>query len=155
MLPAALPPPPDAPPLAVPSEATSRQERRAHAIGQSSLAAAGLGVGLLALRAVSIHAPACPFRSLTGVPCPGCGITRLADALAHGRLQVAVGADPAGVALLVAIAVVAVAYGIATKLLHRPVPRWLEHGIVPLAFVALIAVHWATTIVTGTLPSTA
>ena len=127
--------------------------RRARAIGQTSLALAGLGAGLIALRAVSIHAPACPFRSVTGVPCPGCGMTRLADAVAHGHLDTATRADAAGVALLAVLAVIAVAHLVRVVVQRGEPPRWLRTWAVPALLLALVAVHWGTTIVTGGLIS--
>ena len=43
----------------------------------------------------------CPFRRLTGLPCPGCGLTRSWVYLAHGRWGDAFAAHPFG---LVAVA---------------------------------------------------
>nr|WP_243726101.1 DUF2752 domain-containing protein [Actinomadura rubrisoli] len=40
------------------------------------------------------HYPACPFLALTGHYCPGCGATRLVNALAHGHPGVAFGLNP-------------------------------------------------------------
>lgn len=37
----------------------------------------------------------CPFRLLTGYLCPGCGVTHMALALAHGDLYGAMSANPA------------------------------------------------------------
>ena len=53
---------------------------------------------------------ACAFRGLTGLPCPGCGITTSLLALARGDAQASWAANPAGFAvmsLLVGQAVVA------------------------------------------------
>lgn len=38
----------------------------------------------------------CTFRRLTGVPCPGCGLTRSFVFLAHGQLLDALRANPLG-----------------------------------------------------------
>jgi hypothetical protein len=50
----------------------------------------------------------CPFRLATGLPCPGCGLTRSWVYLAHGRWADSVAANPFGVvaaALVVALIV--------------------------------------------------
>ena len=52
------------------------------------------------------HYPSCPFLSLTGLYCPGCGALRAVHALAHGDLVTALDRNVlavAGVALLAAI----------------------------------------------------
>lgn len=127
---------------------------RAHVVGAGAASAVGLGVALVAARTVGIHAPPCPFRAVTGIPCPGCGMTRLADAVAHGHLATAVTADAAGVALLVALAVLAGVHLVRTRLLGGEPARWMHRRWVPALLVALVAVHWATTVVTGGLPAT-
>ncbi len=38
----------------------------------------------------------CPLRTLTGVPCPLCGMTMGVEATAHGHLLAALRANPAG-----------------------------------------------------------
>jgi hypothetical protein len=38
----------------------------------------------------------CPLRTLTGVPCPLCGMTTSVEATAHGHLLAALRANPAG-----------------------------------------------------------
>lgn len=49
----------------------------------------------------------CPFRRMTGLPCPGCGLTRSWVYLAHGRWSDSWAAHPFGVvAVLAAIALV-------------------------------------------------
>lgn len=51
----------------------------------------------------------CTFRETTGVPCPGCGLTRVADRVAHFNVIGALHANPLGTiaALGFALAVVA------------------------------------------------
>lgn len=47
----------------------------------------------------------CPLRTLTGVPCPLCGMTTSVEAAVHGHFLVALRANPAGpFALLAAVA---------------------------------------------------
>jgi len=113
----------------------------------------GLGVVLVGARAASLPTPPCPFRALTGIPCPGCGITRLADAVAHGHLTTALRADVAGVAVLVALATIAAVHVAHRSRADALPPRWLQSRALPVVLGALIAVHWVTTIVTGGLPS--
>lgn len=50
----------------------------------------------------------CPFRRLTGLPCPGCGLTRSWVYLAHGQWRDAIVAHPFGlVAVALTVALVA------------------------------------------------
>lgn len=49
----------------------------------------------------------CPLRTLTGVPCPICGMTTSVEATVHGHLLSALQANPAGpLAVLAAVALV-------------------------------------------------
>jgi hypothetical protein len=148
---AAHPPPPPPPPPPAGAGApisVDRAAERSQALGRAALASAGIGTALLAGRAMGLHLPACPLRSLTGVPCPACGTTRLADALAHGRVGDAISADPIGVVLLAVIAVGAVVMGV-SLLRDHPLPRALGTWGVIAVLVALAGVRWATTIVGG------
>jgi hypothetical protein len=49
--------------------------------------------------------PPCPLRTLTGIPCPFCGMTRGVTALVHGQLSAAFSFNP-GAFLMVAMAIV-------------------------------------------------
>jgi len=138
-----LPPPPD----------PDRAATRARVIGRASLTMVGAGAVLLAGRAVSLRLPPCPFRAATGIPCPGCGMTRLADAVAHGRIQQAVGGDAAGVAVLAVLAVLAGAYLVRVVIGKGEPPDWMRRRVLLGGIGALVLVHWVTTIVTGGLPS--
>ena len=62
------------------------------------LAAAGV-LYLIWMRTVGIGIP-CPFRLMTGWKCPGCGVTRMAYALAHLRFREAYDCNPYFLCLL-------------------------------------------------------
>ena len=70
------------------------------------------GLGLLAAGAVLPALPGepglpCPLRTITGVPCPLCGMTTSVVATVHLRLSDALAANPAGIAVvLLAIALI-------------------------------------------------
>ncbi len=117
------------------------------------------GLGLCCLVGAAVANPdtvgtgpvVCPFRLVTGLPCPGCGLTRSWVYLAHGRWGDAFAANPFGlVAMVAAVAlVVTVANGLVTG---TPVPSmtrivtsrpffavaaaWLVFGVVRLLVVA-------------------
>lgn len=114
-------------------------------------AACGIvGVGLTALGAAAVGhpAPACLLRTATGMPCPACGLTRLAQALVDGRIGAALAYDPAGVALLVVVAAMAVRHlvGVARR---RPGSVGLGHRGVVVAALLLAAAHWGTVLTRG------
>ena len=84
--------------------------------------------GLLALfgLAASIYAPDlvmrlahCPLRDVTGVPCPTCGGTHAAVAMAHGRLAEAFTSSP-----LVAGGLVLFSFWLVAGVVTTLVPAW-------------------------------
>lgn len=107
----------------------------------------GAALALLALAPfgarLAAALPACPVQTLAGFPCPGCGTTRAALALAAGDPAAAFAANP-----LAALGwVVAVGGGLAALALlvaRRPLPAlpgWPARWRWPLA-AALVA-DWA------------
>jgi len=87
--------------------------------------------------------PSCLFRTATGFPCPGCGMTRAVLLLMQLRVGAALGAHPAAPVVVAA----ALAWGI-----HPP--RWSPRhrdGLYALALVALLAV-WAVRVPLARLP---
>ncbi len=54
----------------------------------------------------------CPLRTIVGVPCPGCGMTRAARLVLHGDFAGATRMHPLWMVVLPALAVLAVAEGV-------------------------------------------
>jgi hypothetical protein len=83
-------------------------------------------VGLLVARYVPVARIVpfwgCALRQHTGWPCPGCGLTRVADHVSHGHLGLAWEANPLGTvaALLFALAAVAALLHLVFRV---PLPR--------------------------------
>lgn len=66
--------------------------------------AARLGVIALVIGgALALGLPLCPFAIITRHPCPGCGLTRAAFALAHGHVGEALRLHPLSVVLVPAV----------------------------------------------------
>ena len=77
----------------------------------------------------------CPFRRVTGLPCPACGLTRSWQAAAHLRLTESVGYHPLGAATLVGAMVVALDGGSGT-------PRLAGRREIQLSAAALWMATW-------------
>jgi hypothetical protein len=125
--------------------------------GASTTMLAGFGLAGLIVAAVADPATIedgpvlCPFRLMTGLPCPGCGLTRSWVYLAHGQVDDALGANPFGFVTMAAAVVLAVVVA-ATLLRRRPVPSlnpvlrstiftgvigvWIAFAVVRLVVVA-------------------
>jgi hypothetical protein len=54
----------------------------------------GAGMVLVGLNLLGWSLWRCPFHEATGLPCPGCGLTRGMSALAHGEIKASVGWHP-------------------------------------------------------------
>jgi hypothetical protein len=89
------------------------------------------------------EAPACPVKTLSGLPCPSCGATRATLALAGGAPLAALGANPlvtlAWTALIVG-GLVALAMAVCDAPLPS-LPRRLPLGA-RLGVVALLVANW-------------
>jgi hypothetical protein len=123
-----------------------------------ALGLAGL-VGLLVARFIPVaRFPLwrCEFRRLTGWPCPGCGLTRAADRLAHGNLLGALAANPVG-AISGALLALCGVYMVLHLLLRLPTPDlWLnpqEARWARLVLGGVVALNYAFVIVSTRFPS--
>jgi len=66
----------------------------------------------------------CPFRALTGLPCPGCGLTRSWVYAAHGWWEQSFSSHPFGMLLVAAVLVLAVV--VAVRRVRRIPPPDLD-----------------------------
>lgn len=91
--------------------------------------------------------PKCIFHSLTGIPCPGCGTTRVWQYLMHGEIYNALYTNPVSLVLEVAF-VVCVAWmwidsirGTKThyKVMHASIKPWF---IVLVVLVTMANWYW-------------
>lgn len=107
----------------------------------SRVAAAGLGIAVLVPPGLIARGPVlCPVRRLTGVPCPGCGLTRSIGLLLHGRIRDATRLHPFSPLVLGTLVVFAV----------RPEPesvvgRWVRSPRVRnlrRAAAAVVGIAW-------------
>lgn len=90
----------------------------------------------------------CPFRLMTGLPCPGCGLTRSWIALAHGDPGTAFARHAFG-PVLFALAIIAVAttvYSLARR--REPVDLAARAGSRPAVALATV---WCTVWLAGLL----
>ena len=92
-----------------------------------------VGAGALAVAALLPVLPGepglpCPLRTITGVPCPLCGMTTSVVAAVHGNVADALAANPAGLALVVAAV---------TLIVFRPARLLLPALAAPLVLAAM------------------
>lgn len=86
--------------------------------------AAGVGIYLISPQKCS-WLPGCLFHSITGLYCPGCGLTRCLHALSHGHLSTALSFNPL-VVLLVPAAVYLLIQQLYADFVGRPMPFALK-----------------------------
>ncbi len=108
------------------SDTTTLDLRSFRAIGAAMLAVAAARP-MMPFETV----PPCPFRTLTGIPCPLCGMTRGVTAAVHAEFGRAVFLNPASI-LAVAAAVLLL---LAWRTKRLTVPVWL--------IVLVFALMWA------------
>jgi hypothetical protein len=93
----------------------------------------------------------CPFKVATGLPCPGCGLTRSSVALLHGDLGTSLYFHPLGVAMVAGAVVVGLVdlvvwwRGCRTGAEPLP-PSWIMERIfatpAPWIAIAALAIVW-------------
>ena len=105
-------------------------------IDRSGAAAILVGIAVALPRAVLSDTPVvCPFRRLTGLPCPACGLTRSWQAAAHGRPRESFDHHPLGAVTLLAGAGIALAG-------RDAVPRLADRRAVQLSAAAVWTAVW-------------
>jgi Protein of unknown function (DUF2752) len=114
-------------------------------LGVAGLAAAGAAAAYQAVSGGDGLWLPCPLRSLTGIPCPLCGMTTAATGLAAGDLEAAVAANPfvlllAGFTLVMAVLMAARAVGWLGPPAQWPASRRRQSYWV---VVVLAAASWA------------
>ena len=92
--------------------------------------AALLAAALLPDRAVRDGPVLCPFRRITGIPCPSCGLTRSWQAAGHGRLRDAVRAHPLGPLTMITAAWIALDGRAERRLAAQTSSAWTAATIV-------------------------
>jgi len=96
--------------------------------------------------------PICMFKLMTGMPCPGCGLTRSVVALLHGDLTTSLHFHPLGVLFVLLVLVLAIVDGWVWWRAKRPgapvrPPSWLLERLAvtpaPWVAVAVLMLVWA------------
>jgi hypothetical protein len=118
---------------------------------------AGL-VGLLVARFIPVaRLPfwGCTLRQATGIPCPGCGLTRVADRMSHFNFAGAWDANPLGTVAAFAfmLAIVATVLHLAFKLpLPNVDPSPRDWRILRAVLIAALVVNYAFMVVKAKFP---
>jgi hypothetical protein len=118
------------------------------------IAAGGVGAALVAVAlspdGIADGPVICPFRLLTGLPCPGCGLTRAWVYLAHGQWCDSFLANPFGL-VLIALLLALVAAVVVARVRREPAPdldrlvrrRWAQAVIGAWLGFALVRLFFA------------
>lgn len=129
--------------------------RKSSSLGPWLLAGLAALGGFLLFR-VWVPAPGsentvCLLRRLSGLPCPGCGMTRAFAHLAKGEWGAAAVDHPLSFLIAAELALAWGVWGLALAR-RRPVrmPVWFERAV--LAHLAVLVAFWLGRVATGTLP---
>lgn len=98
------------------------------------------------IRLTGLHIP-CVFREITGLKCPGCGLTAMCMNLAHFRFGEAFRASPLMFCLAPLLAIT-----LALKIFAAP--KWLDSKSKPYkigawALLVIVAVYWVVRNIAG------
>jgi hypothetical protein len=97
--------------------------------------------GILCADRIGVMIPFyCPFKMLTGLPCPGCGMTKAVLSLAKGDFQGALVYNPFVFFLMFMTAVSIVPRGQIEKRLPASAVRWVDLFL--MAVLVLILLFW-------------
>ncbi|MCU1459390.1 MAG: hypothetical protein JWL73_3482 [Actinomycetia bacterium] len=99
----------------------------------TSLRVAGavmLGIGVVRPLLPFDGGAPCPFKAVTGIPCPMCGMTRSVTSVVHGDLGHALTMQPAGIVLVVLAVLLLVNWRLPRRM---QIPIW-----VPAVLIALM-----------------
>jgi hypothetical protein len=118
----------------------------------ATLAVIALGVGTaMPLSWLSGGPSLCPFKVFTGLPCPGCGLTRSAVAFLDGDLSTSLYFHPLGAPIVIAAVLIGIVDAWAWWRSRRPdqaaaSPSWLLErlAVTPAPWVAIgaLALVW-------------
>jgi len=93
----------------------------------------------------------CPLRRFTGLPCPGCGMTRAFAHLAKGEWTAALRVHPLAPLFAAELTLLWAAWGGAASGLVR-LPVVAKPELAALGHLAVLAAVWLGRLATGTLP---
>jgi hypothetical protein len=86
---------------------------------------------------------ACPFRSLTGLPCPFCGITTSTILMLHGDLAGSFRAHPLGPFLVIGAFFAVLHLPIALLKVDHPHAKTIDRRWSSWLILGLLALSWA------------
>ena len=110
-------------------------EMRTAVVGATAVCAS-LGVAVLRMFDANSLWP-CAFHAITGLHCPGCGLTRMLHALVHGDVARAWSMNPLAMIALPLLAAMLAQWGLARPMLPAWFDRYAHDGRVWI--VALLA----------------
>lgn len=116
---------------------SGRLRRIAAPLGLGALVLAGAGLAQLVFDPFTDHIPLCLLHALTGLQCPGCGMTRAVHALLAGDIVLALRCNVLLVALL---PLAALAWGRWLLRSWRTVPRAEARSLLPSPAVMALSV---------------